>query len=178
MTMLQPEGPTPFDSASFAVTLPPGAAPFDDGATPRRRGERVPPTLADRADVEALEKAAARQSESYLEMRVTLLERLARAAAIASGPRAGDGASAWRPGGRDFKEAFVSEPLGDFYVQRSRIAQREMFLASSAHFGRDHEFIDWLACIPPSRRERRHRLLDEYAWRGLFDFDDGTDDGE
>jgi len=136
----------------------------------------MPPTMPERPDVQKLERAIEEQREQELDERLRSLERLQRSAALALGTPSGGTASAWRPGGRDFQEVYVTQPLAGFYVDKSRVALREAYLASKTYLEQDQEYIDWFACISSERRETRMQVLQQHGWRERLHLDSESDD--
>jgi len=196
--------PSPFDSQPATMMQPPSiprASPFDsrrspvtilggdlsvveptplDGRAPDLGGMALmdmPLAMPDRPDVGSLERRLDAWSEEYLDERLRGMERVAKLAAMAVGAPT-DSATPWRPGGRDFREAFVSQPLAGFYVDKSRIALREAYLASTTYHTRDQDFIDWLACISSERQEKRRQMLQQHAWRNAFPLEEEDDSEE
>lgn len=123
----------------------------------KNAGVRHPPELK-HPEIEALETELRRQREQHLDERLNSLERLAQGIAAAVDEDAGDDIAVWRPGGRDFTQVFVSRPLGEFYIDKVKVARREAHLENMAHHSADYKFIDWLAGRHPQRAVARERL--------------------
>eukprot|EP00449_Zooxanthella_nutricula_P048182 CAMPEP_0198601120 /NCGR_PEP_ID=MMETSP1462-20131121/149119_1 /TAXON_ID=1333877 /ORGANISM="Brandtodinium nutriculum, Strain RCC3387" /LENGTH=127 /DNA_ID=CAMNT_0044332843 /DNA_START=35 /DNA_END=414 /DNA_ORIENTATION=- len=120
----------------------------------------------DPPSVLAMEACFITTKSQQLDERLRFLERLAQAAAAASGTSADPGGAPWRPGGRDFTQAFLADSVAGFHVDKARIAQRERYLATTAHDASLYQsFIGWLAGVPSDRAAVRERALDRQTWR-------------
>jgi len=106
-----------------------------------------------------------------LDDRLAVLEKLAGTVAAATGDSSDLGSFVWRPGGREFDDSFLSEPLCDFYIQKSRIPERESHLSYLFHHAQDHQVIDWVAGRSRTRQLARRKVLEEQAWRHLYEFE-------
>mmetsp|Transcript_46881 Transcript_46881/g.149693 ORF Transcript_46881/g.149693 Transcript_46881/m.149693 type:complete len:318 (+) Transcript_46881:102-1055(+) len=129
----------------------------------------------DGVELVRLQCARLREQEALTDQRLAALEHVI--ASIAPGAEGVEGyQQPWNSTSRSWHEKFVSEPLNGFYIDKSRIVQREAHLwqlRCSEHY----PVADWLAGRSSQRPGAGHKVLDEMSWRDLYGFDEVSKGG-
>merc|ERR1712194_643594 len=128
-------------------------------------------------EVDSLEQAASDLLQRQLDERLTFLEFVAEAAAAAAPAGARDvNDGMWQPGGRDFAEAFMRDPLNGYYIEKNRIPHREVWLEYKRPGHEHHHTINMLAGHSERREAALQRVIKEQSWRHLHEFDEALED--
>lgn len=134
----------------------------------------VPARLPDHPRLAGLEADVLMQREQALERRIMDLEALAESINAAGDHPDEDGVAPWQPGGRNFTQVFMPDPLSDFYINKGKVLQREACLMARFRESTDHKLmgIDWLAGRSREKTAAARVTAEERAWRRLSQFDE------
>lgn len=134
-------------------------------AAPRRAQE---PAQVD-YEVAELEQAWQEQREADFNHRLAILERFAGNLAVRPDRPEDDDGPNWRWGMRDYCEKYVGEQIGDYYIDKGKIAYREAFLEKLQQ--EEHvPFIYWLAGMEPHKVGHKKTAIEHNSWRDLVQF--------
>lgn len=116
-----------------------------------------------------LERRQIEHQTLQLDRQLGHLERIV--SCIVSRPeRAEEGEQVWQWGVKNWEERFVTEAIDGYYIDKSRVHAREEQLSKHRIERGEHSTVDWLAGKSDRRIAAEKQVLEEQAWRHLYQF--------